>query len=651
MGSISISEADFTATLEKYAAEAQKRLRADGIAQYADIALSDKFKHFAEDPWVRGEVNQSKNPYLSQPAPVPNGGHTKVVITGAGFGALLYAVRLIQTAGFKAEDFVFVDSAWGFGGTWYWNRYPGLMCDVESSCYLPLLDETGFIPSHRYSYGPELRQYAELVAEHFQFQRRPLFGCTIHETVWNDASSEWMTKVVRKHPVTKTEETYVIRSEFVILASGILNRPKLPRLAGLDTYTGHIFHTSRWDYDYTGGSPTDPTLDLLRGKKVAFIGTGATGIQVVPELAKWAGQLYVFQRTPSAVDTRGQKTIDPEEWRRDVTQNRKAWQQERRENMAAFLSRIPNLPMKNLVNDGWTHFPSYSALIGGPAAANVTDSNVTEYVKLLHGLDMPRQEGIRQRVDAIVKDSTTAEGLKPWYPGWCKRPCFHDDYLDAFNQPNVQLVDTAGRGIDGFSSRGICFDGQEYNVDVVIFGTGFESFTAGGPSYRARIDVRGRGGESLDDKWKKGAGTLHGVLTHGFPNLILTGFAQAGTTVNVVHIMDLLGSHVAKIIAAAQKKVGPTDKLVIEPTFEAEEAWALTVASNAYAYAAIPGCTPSYATLEGARMQAKTPEDQFKMARSLSWGRGILDFTEVLETWHQKNGLSDLHISSSGVVL
>ncbi|KAL4769302.1 hypothetical protein BDW60DRAFT_224989 [Aspergillus nidulans var. acristatus] len=649
MGSFSISEEQFTATLQKYATEAQKRRRPDGTAQYADIALSAQFKHFSEDPWIRGDENQRQNPYLSQPNPVPkNGGHTKVLVTGAGFGALLYAFRLMQTGAFKAEDFVFVDSAWGFGGTWYWNRYPGLMCDVESSCYMPLLEETGYIPKHRYSYGPELRSYAELVARKYGFHTRAVFGSTVKECVWDEERSEWVTTAIQKNPTTRTEATLSIRSDFVVLASGILNRPKLPRLAGLDTYRGHMFHTSRWDYEYTGGSPEDPTLSRLRGKKVAFIGTGATGIQVVPELAKWAERLYVFQRTPSSVDVRGQRAIDPEEWRRDITkEGREGWQRERRENFALFCSNAPDLPRENLVDDAWTHYPTNSALVGGPRAAEVTAQNVEGYVEGLHRLDIVRQERIRQRVESVVKDPATAEGLKAWYPGWCKRPCFHDEYLAAFNEPNVTLVDTDGKGIDGFSTAGVRHAGKDYQVDVVILGTGFESFTAGSPSFRARIEIKGRGGESLDEKWKRGAGTLHGVFTHGFPNLLLTGLTQAGGAVNVVHVMDVLASHGAKIIQAAQQEVGSYQKVLIEPTFEAEEAWSMAVASNAYAYAAIPDCTPSYATLEGSRMAAETPEDEIRLARSLSWGRGICDFIEILAAWETDNRLSDLRISAA----
>ncbi|CEN59967.1 hypothetical protein ASPCAL02408 [Aspergillus calidoustus] len=407
----STTDDGFAEAIQRYATETRKRLRADGVNQYADIALSDKLKYLAGDPAIRSEEDCKNNPYIWQIPPVENGGKARVVIIGAGFGALLYAVRLIQTAGFLADDFVLIDSAWGFGGTWYWNRYPGLMCDVESSVYMPLLEETGYIPKHRYSYGPELRQYAELLAEKYGFKTRALFGCTVTETVWSEDQCRWTTTLVRKHPLQHTEETYQVRSDFIILASGPLNRPKVPRLTSLDSHTGHMFHTSRWDYAVTGGSLEDPALNLLKRKEVALLGTGATGVQLVPQLARWAGKLFVFQRTPSAVDVRGQQNISPEEWHRDVTHGQKHWQQDRRDNMAAFLSGGGKRPARNLVNDGWTQFPSVSGWVGSPATESLTAANVAEYVDDLNRLDLPRQQRIRQRVDRVIHDPVDAESL------------------------------------------------------------------------------------------------------------------------------------------------------------------------------------------------------------------------------------------------
>ncbi|OBT65250.1 hypothetical protein VE03_04616 [Pseudogymnoascus sp. 23342-1-I1] len=623
--------------LAKYEQERAKRIRLEGIAQYVDIAKSEKFNHYADDPW-------SPEDDINIPYPIQDEPHAKVMIVGTGFGALLYAVRLLESGLFSAEDMIFVDSAWGFGGTWYWNRYPGLMCDVESSCYMPLLEEMGYTPKHRYAYGSELREYAEMVARKWSLRDRAAFGSTISEIIWDENDSQWVTSITRNRRNGETQ-ALKLRSDYVALTAGILNRPKLPRLDGLDKFAGHIFHTSRWDYNYTGGSPESlekPILEKLKGKRVGLIGTGATAIQVVPQLAKWADQLYVFQRTPSAVNVRSQRPITPEHW--ESVANGKGWQRTRRENMAAFLSNGVEAPKKNLVDDGWTNFPSFSGLVGSPRVANLTSDNVEQYVSDLHALDMPRQEEIRARTAAIVKDAATAESLKPWYPGWCKRPCFHDEYLETFNKPNVTLVDTAGMGVDGLSSNGVIFEGKEYDVDLLILSTGFESFTVGSPAYRAGLKIIGRDSLNMDDKWSSGVATFHGLMTRGFPNLMLTGFAQSGSTVNVVHSMDVLATHAAHIISAATKQSEPSKRLVIEPTKSAEEDWSIQVASQAYGYAALPGCTPSYANAEGARKKALTAEGQFKIARGLAWGKGIIDFISTLQVWEAENDLSALEI-------
>ncbi|KAK2784508.1 hypothetical protein FQN51_004070 [Onygenales sp. PD_10] len=652
----STSELTFPELLAKYEQEQQKRPHPSTHDEsFVDIGKADQFKHFNKDPWKTVD-----NPYLSAPSPVKNGDHTKILIVGAGFGALLFAVRFIET-GYAAEDILLVDSTWGFGGCWYWNRYPGLMCDVESACYMPLLEETGYIPKHRYSYGLELRAYAELVAAKWRLAERALFGATVQKTVWNNETAEWVTTIIKEsvQGLCTSLDTMQIRSDLFVLASGTLSRPKLPRLDGLAGFKGHMFHTSRWDYEYTGGTPEDPRMENLRNKRVAFLGTGATGVQVVPQLAKWAKELIVLQRTPSAVDIRGQKPVDAEEWTREF-HGRPGWQRERRENMAAFLSNVPDLPSVNIVNDGWTNFPSISALCGSPRAAVLTEANIAEYIHMIHRLDLPRQESIRHRVTDIVKDPTTASRLQPWYPGWFRRPCFHDEYLHTFNLPNVSLADTDGHGIDGFTEHGVLCNGQELHADVIIFGTGFEPFNRGSPAFRAGITITGRNGLSMDDKWsqRQGPATLHGIITHGFPNLFFPGVVQAAATVNILHGEDLLATHTAGILRAARERVvGDGGKFIIEPTEEAEEEWAMRVATGAYGFAAAAqsaGLTGPVRRTTGDDdcadiVYMRTPavnkhEDVLKMARGLPWSRGILDFTAVLEEWKNRGDLKGLDI-------
>ncbi|OQU96357.1 hypothetical protein CLAIMM_02451 [Cladophialophora immunda] len=640
MGSMGVIEEAMARVDAKYAEERQKRLRPEGLAQFEDIAKSQKFQHFGADPWADSKTNK----YLQagQSITVPDNSHFKVIVTGAGYGALLFAVRLMTEADFQPEDFLFVDTTWGFGGTWYWNRYPGLMCDVESACYMPLLEETGYVPKHRYSYGQELRAHAELIAAKYKLEQRALFGSSVQSARWDDSAAEWIYDVTRQTP-TQPEQTLTLRSDYFLLASGLLNRPKLPRLQGLDSFKGHVFHTARWDYDYTGGSQESPVLDGLKDKRVAIIGTGATAVQVVPELAKWAQHLYVVQRTPSAVDQRGQRALTPEEF--SSISSQRGWQRARRENMAAFSSNLPNLPSEDLVKDGWTSFPSFSALLGSPRATGVNVQNVAEYVHYLRQVDFPRQEGIRARVDEIVKAPKVADSLKPWYYGWCKRPCFHDEYLGTFNLPNVQLLDTDGRGVDGLTEGGIIVDGQEHEIDLLILSTGFESFTVGSPAFRAGLTITGRDQKSMEDKWDDHPGTLHGILTRDFPNLILPGPRQAGSSSNVVFSMDVLATHLAYIFRtarAAGKREDEGKKLVLQPTAEGEENWGQQVIANAYAYAGLPSCTPSYISAEG--RVAQTPKEKENAARSAGWGKGILDFMEVIAAWEAKGDLDGVEV-------
>lgn len=623
----SLGKDQLAATQLKYEQERERRLRAEGAAQFVDATRDDKYKHFAEDPWF-----DPKNP--PNVPDVPDGGHAKVLILGTGFGALLFAGRFIES-GIDPQDILLVDVAAGFGGTWYWNRYPGLMCDVESASYMPLLEETGYTPKHKYSYGDELREYANLVARKYNIDKRALFRTWIRETEWDEGRGEWLTTLEAVDPGSKGPRQ--VRSDFIVLAAGILVHPKLPRIPGIEGFNGHMFHTARWDYDYTGGSQFDLTLRGLKDKRVAIIGTGATAIQVVPAIAPWTKELHVFQRTPSSVDVRGQHPITPGTF--EKVRTGKGWQRARRENMAAFLSNVSPRPEVDLVQDGWTTFPTFSAIVGNPILKTLPREKTEEYLAEMHALDLLRQERVRERVDAFVQDREIAEGLKPWYAGWCKRPCFHDEYLNAFNRPNVHLVDTQGQGVEEITDAGLRSGDKCTQVDLVIFATGFEPWGQGSPAHRAGIKVTGRDGLSMDDKWATGIGTLHGVMTRGFPNLILPGGAQAGTTVNQVHQMDVYASHAAYIIKKAASRAGSGQKTVIEPTQEGEDEWTKTIVSRSHGLAGLVHCTPSYMNGEG-KLAQRTEEESRKGARRANWTPGILDYIKTIEEWEAQGDLS-----------
>ncbi|TKA62739.1 hypothetical protein B0A55_09042, partial [Friedmanniomyces simplex] len=366
--------------MDRYGEERDKRL-GTGVRQYIDPSKSDQYKHFLEDPWV-----EKGTPFNR---PVEANSHIKTIIVGGGFGGLLFAVRMIQK-GFSVDDILIVEPAGGFGGTWYWNRYPGLMCDTESYIYLPLLEEMGYMPTRKYASGSEIRKYAESIA-----------------------TKDWKTVIVEKGKGTPKVEVSVC-ADYVLFASGVLANAKLPQVEGFDTFKGHSFHTARWDYAYTGGSPEEPDLTKLKDKRVAYIGTGATAIQSVPHLAKWSKELYIFQRTPSAVDRRDNRDTDPAKWKSEVATG-EGWQRERSRNFHAFIGNAPEKPAVDLVDDEWTKMWSYSALCGSPRT--VTMDGLGEYVKSLHEIDYPRSDRVRKRCEKSVRDQATAKALQAWYPG------------------------------------------------------------------------------------------------------------------------------------------------------------------------------------------------------------------------------------------
>lgn len=398
---------------EKYLAERDKRLRAEGNAQY--VEMTGRFAHFLGDPYVA--------------SPAARAGLTdekEVVVIGGGFGGLLAGAKLREAG---IDDVRVIEKGGGWGGTWYWNRYPGAACDVESYVYLPLLEETGFMPERKYSQGPEIRDYAARIAAKYDLDRDVLFQTEVTDLAWSEDGRRW---------TVSTNRGDAIRARFVVMAAGPLHRPKLPGIEGLDSFAGHSFHTSRWDYEYTGGGP-EGGLARLADKTVGIIGTGATAVQVVPHLGAAAKQLYVFQRTPSSIDVRGDRPTDTD-WAASLAPG---WHQDRMENFNTLVSG--GWAKEDLVKDGWTDLIRNLGVVARQRAAKGGAADPAELVQLA---DFQKMESIRARVDEMVGDSATADALKPWYNQFCKRPCFHDDYLATFNRPNVTLVDTAGAGVE-----------------------------------------------------------------------------------------------------------------------------------------------------------------------------------------------------------
>ncbi len=559
-------EFDVDVLRKKYALERDRRLRPDGIAQYVEIA--GPFARFADDPWC--------DPHFTR---APLADEVDVAIIGAGFGGLLTGARLRELG---VQDIRLIDKAADVGGTWYWNRYPGIACDVESYVYMPLLEELGYVPTEKYAKGPEIFAHCKRIAAHYDLYRNACLQTEVTEIHWDPTLSRW---------IIATNHGDEIRARFVSMANGYLQKPKLPGIEGIMDFTGHTFHTSRWDYDYTG-----PDLAKLSNKHVGIIGTGATAIQCVPQLAKSVKQLFVFQRTPSTVDVRGNRPTE-KDWSADLADG---WQRRRIENFQ--LLTAGGEADKDLVDDAWTSIVKKLFVMRQTSVAGMSDEERLRTVELA---DFAKMEEIRARVDSIITDPATADALKPWYGYFCKRPCFHDEYLQAFNRDNVSLVDTRGLGVERITADGVVVDGTEYAIDCLIFATGFEV----GTDYSRRVgfDIVGRDGVTLTDKWRDGIRTYHGLSVHGFPNCFVLSIAQSGFTVNFPYLLDTQATHVASLIAWALNN----DATEVEASADAEAAWVDTIVARSSATAErAKSCTPGYYNREG-QANARTRQGSF----------------------------------------
>jgi cation diffusion facilitator CzcD-associated flavoprotein CzcO len=585
---------DPAALREKYVAERTKRLRPDGNSQYREVA--GELARFENDHYVKPITRPALHEELD------------AVIVGGGFGGLLAAARLQQVG---ITETRIIEKAGDFGGTWYWNRYPGAQCDIESYIYLPLLEETGYIPKEKYSFAPEIFEHAQRIGKHFNLYKHACFQTQVKEARWDNEEKRW---------TVTTDRGDLFKARCVIMSSGPLNRPKLPGIPGVEEFKGHTFHTSRWDYDYTGGDTTGG-LYKLADKRVGIIGTGATAIQCVPHLGQWAKQLYVFQRTPSSVDERGNKPTDPE-WVKSLYPG---WQAYRNHNFCSILAGIPI--DEDLVGDKWTSlFKNLARLLSDKQGSNLSDEEMALMSELA---DFQKMNEIRFRVDAVVKDRATAEALKPWYGQWCKRPTFNDEYLPTFNRPNVKLVDTKGKGAERITPKGVVVDGVEYEVDCLIFATGFEVGTA--YTRRAEFEVYGRG-LSLSDYWANGMRTHYGFLSHGFPNLFHMGLTQTGLAPNFTYMLEGQATHIAHVMAEVKAREGKS----VEPTPEAEAEWVDRVTRKTLMTDYQSACTPGYYNGEGQQggqgfLEASDPD-------------GAVRFYEMLARWRQKGDLEGLII-------
>ncbi len=582
---------------EKYRQERDKRIRTDANTQYRETA--GDFTRFVEDPYATPDDR------------LPLSDEVDVAIIGGGFGGLLAGARLRQ-AGLR--DIRIIEKGGDFGGTWYWNRYPGAQCDIEAYIYLPLLEEVGYMPTERYARAPEIMEYSRAIARKFDLYSNACFQTEVKELRWDDDDKRWIITTNRGDRMS---------ARFVVMSNGPLNRPKLPAIEGIEKFAGHTFHTSRWDYGYTGGDAYG-NLSGLRDKRVGIIGTGATAVQCVPFLGEAAHQLYVFQRTPSSVDVRGNRPTDPS-WAASLEPG---WQQHRRENFNTLVAG--GYQEEDLVADGWTDI--FRILVTAARKAAENPQSAVGAASAVELADFEKMEQVRARVDGLVTDPVTAEALKPYYRQFCKRPTFNDEYLQTFNRPNVELVDTKGRGIDHVTEHAVVFDGKRYEVDCLIFATGFEV----GTSYtrRAGYDVVGRDNVRLSDKWADGLLTFHGFQSRGFPNCFHMGLTQSTLTANFTHLLDEQSIHIGYIVG----QVNAAEAQTVETSEGAEAAWVETIRKLARQDEKFRAeCTPGYYNSEG-KPNAATD------FLGNQYGPGPIEFFKLLSDWRTEGSLAGLEV-------
>jgi cyclohexanone monooxygenase len=599
---------DIDALKARYRQERDKRMRSDGQAQY-EKPVDDLADNYEADPHTPVTPRDPVNEDL------------EIAVLGGGWSGIMAGVQL-RKAGI--DNFRHIDHAGDFGGVWYWNRYPGLQCDNDAYCYLPLLEETGFMPSKKFTDGREIRAYAQDICRRYDLYDNALFHTLVDALCWDEDSKRWRIT---------TKQGDEIRARFVILANGLLNIPKLPGIPGIHEFKGHKFHTARWEYDYTGGSENNPVLDKLADKRVALVGTGATAIQLVPFLGKYAKEFYVLQRTPSCVDSRRNSETDPE-W---VKTLEPGWQEERRANFHRGANERFMDREKDLICDIWTEVNrNLSAELEEQAWPAV---GLEEWGARYEEMDFRVMERLRRRIDEIVEDKQTADLLKPWYRYQCKRPTSNDEYLQTFNRPNVKLIDvSATQGVERLTEHGFVANGQEYEIDCIMFASGYE-VTSDLDRRWGFSRFEGRDGFSMYDNWKGEYKTFHGVMTHGFPNLFIIGLNQGGLNSSLTVNFEKQAEHIAYIIGEALARGAAS----VEASAEAQHGYVSHVRETAVDRTEwIRDCTPSYFNNEGQPDVDENGNEKFRFYLGDVYGPGWDAFMKLLGDWRDQGDLAGL---------
>ena len=600
---------DIAAIEQRYREERERRLRADNAEQFISVGSSKKLeeKYFLDDPYTPVQEREPENIDID------------FLVVGGGWVGMVTGARL-KEAGY--ENIRILDGAGDFGGVWYWNRYPGAQCDIQSYLYLPLLEETGYIPKERYAYAPEIYEHAQRLGRHFGLYDVARFHTWVKEMNWDEATNRWIV-------TTHSGDTY--RAKFALVGTGSASRGRLPGIPGIETFTGTTFHTSRWDYEYTGGDATG-NLHKLGDKRVAVIGTGASAIQVIPHVAASAEHTYVFQRTPSTVGPRGNAPTDPD-WAASLTPG---WQKELHRDFDRVAAGLPPqtsvLQNETILSMG----RNIRTVLSAAGGAELSEDELDQAMAFADHLTMDQ---IRTRVDETVTRPEHAEILKPWYGYMCKRPTFNDDYLPAFNRPNVTLIDVADtKGVERITEKGVVADGVEYEVDCIIYASGFE--ITSDFEKRMGIPIFGEGGNSLYDHWRDGMRTLHGIASHGFPNLFVVGGIFTNTvSPNYCAPIDGQVRHVVHVVDELTRR----GAVSAQPTQQAENDFIEMQQTHSTARTMRFGgspeeCTPGYYNQEG-----KAMEDR-RDSRLETYPLGGDAYWRMLEEWRSDGSLQGLEV-------
>jgi len=609
----SADEIDIPALRERYRQERDKRIRKEGQYQYVK-PVDDFADAYEADPYT---PVTSRDP-LSE--------DIDVAVLGGGWSGILAGMHLRRVG---ISSFRNIDHAGDFGGVWYWNRYPGLQCDNDAYCYLPRLEETGFMPSKKFTDGHEIREYAQALAKKHKLYENALFHTMVESLRWDEKTKRWRIT---------TRQGDDIRARFVIMANGLLNIPKLPGVPGIHDFKGHMFHTARWDYDYTGGTEKNPVLDRLADKKVALVGTGATAIQLVPYLGKYAKEFYLLQRTPSCVDSRRNSETDPE-W---VKTLQPGWQAKRRANFHRGANERFLPYEEDLIRDIWTEVNrNLSAELEEQGWPELSQQ---EFADRFETMDFRVMERLRRRVDELVEDPKTAELLKPWYRYQCKRPTSNDEYYQTFNRPTVHLIDVSEtQGVERLTEKGFVAGGVEYEVDCIMFASGYEVTSDLDRRWGFSV-FEGRNGLSMYENWKGGYKTLHGMMTHGFPNLFTTGYYQGGLNSTLTLNFEEQVEHMAYIISEVMAR----GAAAAEVSLDAQDAWIkhmrdVEVDRTEW----IAACTPSYFNNEGKPDVDENGNEKYRFYLGELYGLGWDAFIQVLEAWREHGKLEGLVLETA----